>query len=81
MESFLLNMPLAVLYFGLALSLASWLWFRHPGQKFWFAGPVWRASRYLTPAGVKLWVAGTVISLAGLVWLLLTALPIGSGGA
>ena len=81
MENFSLNVPLAVLYFGLALSLASWLWLRHPGKKFWFAGPVWRASRYLRPTGVKLWVAGTVISLAGLAWLLLTELSVGSGGA
>jgi hypothetical protein len=79
METFALNLPLAVLYFGLALSLASWLWFRHPGQKLWFAGPVWRASRYLRPTGVKLWVAGTVISFGGLVWLLLVELSVGGG--
>ena len=59
---------------GIALSLISWIWFRQPGQKFWFAGPVWRASKYLRPAGARLWIAGSFISLAGVLWWLFASL-------
>ena len=59
-----------VILLGLALSVVSWLWFRLPGQAFWFKAPVWRASRHLKPAGAKLWAAGSAVSLAGFVWLL-----------
>lgn len=58
-----------VVFLGLAVSLVSWIWFRHPGQRFWFAGPVWRASKYLNPTGARLWIAGTVVSVAGVLWL------------
>jgi hypothetical protein len=35
-----------------------------------FFGPVWRASRYVTPTGARLWIAGSCISLAGVVMML-----------
>lgn len=60
---------LMVMFLGVALSVASWVWFRLPGQDFWFAAPFWRASKYLRPAGARLWVAGSLITLSGMLWL------------
>lgn len=73
-EEPVVNGPLFLIVLGLVLSLVSWIGFRRPGQRFWFAGPVWRASRYLRPAGAALWVAGTAVSTAGLAWLIVREL-------
>ncbi len=54
---------------GVLVSLAAWIWFRLPGQPFWAAAPVWHAFSQLTPAGARLWIGGTLISLAGGLWL------------
>jgi hypothetical protein len=62
--------PILVVFLGIGISLVSWIWFRHPGQPFWFSGPVWQASKYVTPAGVRLWIAGSVVSGVGVLWLL-----------
>ena len=51
---------------GIAVSLISWTWFRHPGQSLWFYGLVWRASEYLNKTGARLWVIGSIVSLSGL---------------
>ncbi len=60
---------LFLILLGVAMSVVSWIWFRHPGQRFWFAGPVWQASKYLNPNGAKLWVTGSIMSLIGILWL------------
>lgn len=64
-----MNPPIFVILLGIGMSLVSWIWFRHPGQPFWFAGPVWRATKYVTPAGVRLWIAGSIVSMIGIFWL------------
>ena len=50
---------------GLIVSVVAFLFFRLPGVPFFFMGPIWRARRYLTPAGVTLWASGAVLSLVG----------------
>ncbi|HEX5125899.1 MAG TPA: hypothetical protein VFW00_04090 [Rhodocyclaceae bacterium] len=40
--------------------------FRKPGVTFWAIVPVWRASSYLKPVGVKLSLGGTIIGLTGI---------------
>jgi hypothetical protein len=57
---------------GLSLSMLGWTRYRHPGQKFWFFGPVWRASDFVTPVGVRLWQAGSIIGLLGALWVIAT---------
>ena len=52
---------------GLVQVFVGFIFFRQPGVPMMFFGPIWRASRYLTPPGVALWVAGQVIAIAGLV--------------
>ncbi len=61
---------LLIIWLGIGISLVSWIWFRHPGQPFWFAGPVWRASKYLTSTGTRLWITGSIVSMVGVVWLI-----------
>jgi hypothetical protein len=53
---------------GVALSVASWVWFRLPGKAFWKLVPIWRSSEWLRPAGVWLWIAGTIVGFIGLGW-------------
>jgi hypothetical protein len=54
------------LFFAGALQfLAAWLFFRHPGQKFWVIAPIWRAAQFLSPLGVSLWVCGTTLMTVG----------------
>jgi len=46
----------AGLYVAGALNFfAAWLFFHLPGVSFWTIAPIWRANRYLQPAGVALW--------------------------
>lgn len=59
---------IALVLAGGALSLVAFIWFRRPGQTFWFFGPFWHASRHLRPAGARLWVAGSLLTLAGVAW-------------
>lgn len=50
---------------GLGAGLHGWIAHRHPGQPFWAVAPIWRASQFLQPTGVRLWVAGTAAALVG----------------
>jgi len=59
-----------VIWFGVLLSLVSFIWFRHPGVPFWFQAPPWRAREFLTTAGVWLWGVGSVVGSAGIVWFM-----------
>ncbi len=52
---------------GVLQFLAAWLFFRHPGQRFWVIAPIWRAGQFLLPAGVALWVGGMTLMAVGLV--------------
>ncbi|QYJ75786.1 hypothetical protein [Shewanella sp. FJAT-52076] len=65
-----MHAALYLIWFGVGLSLAGWLWYRHPGQSFWVMAPVWRAAEFLRPVGVWLWRVGTAIGLVGVIWLL-----------
>jgi hypothetical protein len=56
---------------GLAQSFAGFIFFRQPGVSLLFFGPVWRASKYLTPPGVALWVGGTALCLVGVLFIAL----------
>lgn len=58
---------------GVLNLLFAWLFFRRPGVSFWTCAPVWRANRYLYPAGVALWVTSCTFMLAGVVLLLYRA--------
>jgi len=50
---------------GVAQFLAGWMFFRHLGQRFWVVAPIWQASRFLSPAGVALWVGGMALMFVG----------------
>ena len=56
---------------GVAASMTGWIRYRHPGQAFWVAAPVWQASRYLRPPGVRLWVGGCAVGMVGVAFTLL----------
>ena len=61
-----------VVLLGIVMSAVAWIWFRREGQRFWAPTfrPVWRASEFLAPPGAKLWGAGSLVSLIGVLWLL-----------
>jgi len=59
---------------GVAQAISAWLFFRHPGQKFWVVAPIWRASEFLSPVGVALWVGGMVLMWVGVAALFLAYL-------
>ena len=65
-----MDVGLALIAAGFAQTFAGFIFFRQPGVRFWFFGPIWRASKYLNPTGVALWVGGSSISLVGVVILL-----------
>jgi hypothetical protein len=49
---------------------AGWAFFREPGVPFWGFAPVWRASRYVRPAGAILWVGGALLGVPAALVLL-----------
>lgn len=51
---------------GLALSFIGFIFFRQPDVPLLFFGPVWRASKYVTPKGAALWVGGSCVGLVGI---------------
>ncbi len=55
--------------------LTAWLFFRRPGVGFWTFAPIWRANRYLYPAGVALWVSSGTFMLVGIALLWYQANP------
>ncbi len=67
MES-LMDPSFILIFLGMALSLIGSIWFRHPGQSFWFCAPVWEASKYLNKTGVRLWVIGFFVSMFAILW-------------
>lgn len=69
-----MSLQIAFFLAGVGQFLAGWLFFRHPGQRFWVIAPVWRASDYLLPAGVALWVGGIVLMWVGVVGMFLSPL-------
>ncbi len=66
-----MDIGIALAFAGLAQSFAGFIFFRQPGVSFLFFGPVWRASKYLTPPGVALWVGGSSLSLVGIIFILI----------
>ena len=66
-----MNIGIAFAFAGLAQSFAGFIFFRQPGVSLLFFGPVWRASKYLTPPGVALWVGGTSLGLVGILLMAL----------
>jgi hypothetical protein len=65
-----MNLAQIVVLAGVAVSFVGFVFFRQPGVPLLFFGPVWRASRYVTPTGARLWIAGSCLSLAGVVMML-----------
>ena len=57
---------------GFLQFLSAWLFFRHPGQKFFVVAPIWRAGQFLSPAGVSLWVGGMILMAVGIICVFLT---------
>jgi hypothetical protein len=55
---------------GLTMAFSGFLFFRHPGVRFLFFGPVWRASQFVKPPGVALWVGGMVVGGVGILFQL-----------
>ena len=64
-----------VIWFGVLLSLVSFIWFRHPGVPFWFQAPPWRPREFLTTVGVWLWGVGSVVGIAGIAWFMASNVP------
>lgn len=64
------EMPMLLILAGLVLSFVGFTFFRQPGVPFFFLGPVWRASKYVTPTGALLWKAGSLVGLVGAIALL-----------
>ncbi|HEV2622044.1 MAG TPA: hypothetical protein VGU65_08145 [Frateuria sp.] len=60
-----MNIGIALVLAGLVQSFSGFIFFRQPGVSFLFFGPVWRASKYLTPPGVALWVGGSSVGFVG----------------
>jgi len=56
---------------GIVQFIVAWLYFRQPGQKFWVIAPIWRASQFLSPAGVALWVGGVILMAVGVLSMVL----------
>ena len=69
-----MNIGMALMLAGLAQSLSGLVFFRQPSVSSRFFGPVWRASKYLTPPGVALWVGGLAVSFVGVLLLAFTRL-------
>ena len=61
----MLHFETALFILGMALFILGWLFFRNPGVSFWTFAPIWQAKKYLSPAGVALWVSGIFIAWAG----------------
>lgn len=66
-----MNIGIALMFAGLAQSFAGFIFFRQPGVSLIFFGPVWRASKYLTPPGVALWVGGLSVGFVGAIFTVL----------
>ena len=66
-----MNIGIALMFAGLAQSFAGFIFFRQPGVSLLFFGPVWRASKYLTPPGVALWVGGLAVGFVGAIFTVL----------
>ena len=64
------SIELALMWAGLAQSFAGFIFFRQPNEPFMSFGVIWRASQYLTPPGVALWVGGLAIGMVGIVFLM-----------
>lgn len=65
---FLLASPAGAGFYatGVLNMLTAWLFFRKPGVGFLTFAPIWRAGRYLHPAGVALSVSGSNLMLVGI---------------
>lgn len=50
----LLSVAITLWLVGLLMFLAGWLFFRHPGQRFWVVAPITRAHQFLRVEGVLL---------------------------
>ena len=50
---------------GIAMAAAGRSRHRRPDRSMPAFAPVWQAARFLTPAGVRWWVAGLGVALAG----------------
>jgi hypothetical protein len=64
---------ISVVLAGVGLVFLAWILFRRSGVKFQDllkSASVWRASLYLRPPGVALWVVGCVVALVGCVLLI-----------
>lgn len=61
-----MNADFALMLAGLAQVFSGFIFFRQPNVPFMFLGPIWRASKYLTPPGVALWVGGQAVGTVGL---------------
>lgn len=59
------------MFAGLAQIFSGFIFFRQQGVSLLFFGPVWRASKYLTPPGVALWVGGLAIGFVGMLFTVL----------
>jgi hypothetical protein len=56
---------------GLLQFVIAWVFFRHPGQRLWVIAPIWRASQFLSPAGVALWISGLTLAWVGVLSVLI----------
>jgi hypothetical protein len=63
----IMNIGLALALVGLALIGFGSAFFRHSNVPMMFHGPIWHASKFLKPTGVKLWIVGQAVSTIGLV--------------
>lgn len=70
-----MHIGFALFISGMAQLFIGWIFFRHPGVSFWVLAPIWKASKYLLPAGVALWVGGLVLAWVGAAALLVSGLP------
>ena len=60
----------ALMWAGIAQAFAGFIFFRQPNVPVMSFGLIWRASQYLTPPGVALWVGGQAIGMVGIVLLM-----------
>jgi len=61
-----MSVGLGLMVAGLSIAFVGFIFFRQVGIPLFFFGPIWRASRYVKPPGVALWIGGLVVGGVGI---------------